>query len=128
MKSNWKTPADIETPPGPVTFTIEHSQRGYRLNALCYSLKQQKNREAFRADYKKYIRDFGVSDFEFDLIETRDWLKLVHYGVSPYVIGKMAQCFDLSFIDWGSYMRGEKPEDFIERNVPLLKNYNKDQE
>ncbi|MDA0707667.1 MAG: hypothetical protein O2963_01140 [Proteobacteria bacterium] len=122
----WKTVKDIETPKGPVTFTIEHSQRGYKMNELCYSLKQEKNRISFRADYKKYIKNFGLTDFEIELVESRDWLKMVHYGVSPYVIGKMAQCFDLSFIDWGSYMRGESPKDFMEKNVPLLKNYNKD--
>ena len=128
MTGKWKTIDDIETPPGPVTFTMEHSQRGYRLNGLCYSLKQEKNRDTFKKDYKKYIKDFGLNDFEIDLVESRDWLKMVHYGVSPYVIGKMAQCFDLSFIDWGSYMRGENPKEFMDTRVPLIRNYNKDED
>lgn len=125
MSRDWKNLDDIKTPPGPVTFTMEHSQNGYRLNGICFSLKQEKNRILFREDHEKYMNDFGLSEFEKELVRSHDWLKMVHYGVSPYVIGKMAQCFDLSFIDWGSYMRGENPKEFIERNVPLLKNYNR---
>lgn len=124
---NYKKVNDIKTPPGPATFTMEHSQNGYRMNGICYSLKQEKNRIKFREDYEKYMDEFGLSEFEKDLVRSRDWLKMIHYGVSPYVIGKMAQCFDLSFIDWGSYMRGEDPKEFMERNIPLLKNHNKDE-
>jgi|TARA_R110002096_G_scaffold309403_2_gene503917 protocatechuate 4,5-dioxygenase, alpha chain len=128
MTRDYKKVDDIETPPGPVTFTMEHSQNGYRLNGICYSLKQEKNRKKFRQDHEKYMDDFGLSEFEKELVRSHDWLKMVHYGVSPYVIGKMAQCFDLSFIDWGAYMRGEPPQEFIDRTVPLLKNYNPGEE
>jgi protocatechuate 4,5-dioxygenase alpha subunit len=128
MSRDYKKIGDIKTPPGPVTFTMEHSQNGYRLNGICYSLKQEKNRVKFRQDYEKYMDDFGLSEFEKELVRSHDWLKMIHYGVSPYVIGKMAQCFDLSFIDWGSYMRGENPKEFMRRNIPLIKNYNRGDE
>lgn len=126
MVKKWEKIEDIETPDGPVTFTIALSQNGYRMNGICYSLKQEKNRAAFREDYEKYMDEFGLNEFEKELVRSRDWLKMVHYGVSPYVLGKMAQCFDLSFIDWGAYMRGEDPKEFMERNIPLLKNHNKE--
>ncbi|MEZ5758936.1 MAG: hypothetical protein R3D86_12015 [Emcibacteraceae bacterium] len=126
MSEKWKKVEDIKTPPGPVTFTMEHSQNGYRMNAICYSLKQEENRKKFKKDFEKYMADFGLSEFEKELVRSRDWLKMIHYGVSPYLIGKMAQCFDLSFMDWGAFMRGEQAKDFMERNIPLLKNYNKD--
>ncbi|MDG1438231.1 MAG: hypothetical protein P8P98_04585 [Emcibacteraceae bacterium] len=128
MVKKWKTVADIETPDGPVTFTIAHSQNGYRMNDICYSLKQEKNRIAFREDYEKYMAEFGLNELEKELVRSQDWLKMIHYGVSPYVLGKMAQCFDLSFIDWGAFMRGEDPKEFMERNIPLLKNHNKEDE
>lgn len=124
----WKKIDDIKTPEGPVTFTMANSQNAYRLNGLCYSLKQEKNRIAFKKDYKKYIIDFGLNELEQELVHSRDWLKMIHYGVSPYLIGKMAQCFGLSFLDWGSFMRGEQPDEFLQKNIPLLKNYNKDTE
>lgn len=124
INRNYKSVDDINTPNGPVTFTMEHSQNGYRMNAICYSLKQEKNRAKFKDDYEKYMADFGLSEFEKNLVRSKNWLKMIHFGVSPYLIGKMAQCFGLSFIDWGSYMRGEAPQEFIDRNVPLLKNYN----
>ncbi len=119
---------DIETPEGPVTFTAEHSQRAYKLNEICYSLKQEKNREIFRADYKKYIEKYDLSEFEIKMIENHEWLKMVHYGVSAYVIGKMVDCFDQSFVEMGAMMRGESQKEFVDRNVPLIKNYNKDEE
>jgi len=116
---------DIETPAGPVTYTAEHSQRAYKLNEICYSLKQVKNRELFRANYKTYIQKYNLSEFEIKMIENREWLKMVHYGVSAYVIGKMVDCFDQSFVEMGAMMRGESQKEFVDRNVPLIKNYNK---
>lgn len=128
MTDKSKPLEDIETPEGPVKFTSEHSQRAYKLNEICYSLKQKKNREMFKVDYKTYIKDYNLSDFEKRMIEERDWLKMTHYGVSPYVIGKMVDCFDQSFVEMGAIMRGEKQKDFVERNAPLIKNYNPDED
>lgn len=124
MTDQNKPLEDIETPEGPVKFTSEHSQRAYKLNEICYSLKQEKNRHLFRTDYKAYIKDYDLSDFELKMIEERDWLKMAHYGVSAYVIGKMVDCFDQSFIEMGAIMRGEKQKDFVEKTAPLIKNYN----
>lgn len=118
---------DIETPEGPVTFTSEHSQRAYKLNEICYSLKQAKNREKFRTDYKAYIKDYDLSPFEEKMIDDRDWLKMAHYGVSAYVIGKMVDCFDQSFVEMGAGMRGETQSEFVDERAPLIKNYNKNE-
>ncbi|MDG1709224.1 MAG: hypothetical protein P8H03_10710 [Emcibacteraceae bacterium] len=118
---------DIETPEGPVTFTSEHSQRAYKLNEICYSLKLKANRDIFRADYKAYIKDYNLNAFEEKLIDDRDWLKMAHYGVSAYVIGKMVDCFDQSFIEMGAIMRGENTQDFMNERAPLIKNENPDE-
>ncbi|MCC3860199.1 hypothetical protein [Pseudemcibacter aquimaris] len=118
---------DIETPDGPVKFTSELSQRAYKLNEICYSLKIKANRDLFRADYKAYIKDYNLSEFEEKMIDDRDWLKMAHYGVSAYVIGKMVDCFDQSFIDMGAGMRGETQEEFMKKRAPLIKNVNPDE-
>ena len=118
---------DIDTPEGPVTFTSEHSQRAYKLNEICYSLKLAANREIFRADYKAYIKDYNLSAFEEKMIDDHDWLKMAHYGVSAYVIGKMVDCFDQSFIEMGAIMRGETQKDFMADRAPLIKNQNPDE-
>jgi hypothetical protein len=81
-----KTVDDIKTPEGPATFTMEVSQQGYRMNKLCYSLKLEHNRELFKADYMKYIKDYNLSEVEIELINNLDWLKMAHYGFSAYLI------------------------------------------
>jgi len=122
-----KTVDDIKTPEGPATFTMEVSQQGYRMNKLCYSLKLEHNRELFKADYMKYIKDYNLSEVEIELINNRDWLKMAHYGVSAYLIGKMVDCFDTSFIKMGAIMRGETQEDFMGKTAPLIRNHNPDE-
>src|SRR4051812_278575 len=62
-----------DTPiPGTMVFTGERSSRGYRINKLAMSLTDEKNRDAFKADERAYMKRFGLSDDEMALIAKRD--------------------------------------------------------
>ena len=48
--------------PGTPIFDGDMAQKGYALNAMCYSFNSADNRAAFKADEDAYCRKFGLSD------------------------------------------------------------------
>jgi len=103
-----------DTPiPGTTVFTGERSSRGYRINKLAMSLTDEKNREAFKADERAYMRRFGLSEHEGNLIANRDWNGLIAAGGSIYLLIKIGGSVGLNLLQMGAAMRGETPDQFM---------------
>lgn len=98
---------------GTTVFTGERSRRGYRINKLAMSLTDENNREAFKADERAYMRRFGLSDGEMDLIARRDWNGLVAAGGSIYLLIKIGGAVGQNLLQMGAQMRGESLEQFM---------------
>src|SRR4051794_7111585 len=99
--------------PGTTVFTGERSQRGYRINKLAMSLTDQNNRDAFKADEHAYMRRFGLSEREMELIARRDWNGLVAAGGSIYLLIKIGGSIGQNLLQMGAQMRGETLEEFM---------------
>jgi len=99
--------------PGTTVFTGERSHRGYRVNKLAMSLTDEKNREAFKADERAYMRRFGLSEDEMQLIGKRDWNGLVAAGGSIYLLIKIGGSVGQNLLQMGAAMRGETLEEFM---------------
>ena len=103
-----------DTPiPGTTVFTGERSHRGYRINKLAMSLTDEKNREAFKADERAYMRRFGLSEQEMELIARRDWNALVAAGGSIYLLIKIGGAVGENLLQMGAKMRGETLDAFL---------------
>ena len=103
-----------DTPiPGTTVFTGERSHRGYRINKLAMSLTDQNNRAAFKADERAYMRRFGLSEREMELIAQRDWNRLVAAGGSIYLLIKIGGSIGQNLLEMGAKMRGETLDDFM---------------
>jgi protocatechuate 4,5-dioxygenase alpha chain len=103
-----------DTPiPGTTVFTGERSSRGYRINKLAMSLTDEKNREAFKADERAYMRGFGLSDREMELVAKRDWNGLVAAGGSIYLLIKIGGSVGQNLLQMGAAMRGETLDQFM---------------
>jgi protocatechuate 4,5-dioxygenase alpha chain len=103
-----------DTPiPGTTVFTGERSHRGYRINKLAMSLTDEKNREAFKADERAYMRRFGLSEHEMELIVRRDWNALVAAGGSIYLLIKIGGAVGENLLQMGAKMRGETLDAFL---------------
>jgi protocatechuate 4,5-dioxygenase, alpha chain len=102
-----------ETIAGTVVFTGARSHRGYRINKLAMSLTDPANRDAFRADERGYMRKFGLTETEMDLVARRDWTGLVEAGGSIYVLLKIAATVGQNLLQIGAQMRGETLEHFM---------------
>src|SRR4029079_13727942 len=99
--------------PGTTVFTGERSRRGYRINKLAMSLTDHDNREAFKADERAYMRRFGLSEHEMELIAVRDWNGLVAAGGSIYLLIKIGGAVGQNLLQMGAKMRGETLETFM---------------
>src|SRR5689334_17962924 len=87
--------------PGTTVFTGERSQHGYRINKLAMSLTDVKNRDAFKADERAYMRRFGLSEDEMQLIAKRDWNGLVAAGSSIYLLIKIGGSVGKNLLQMG---------------------------
>jgi protocatechuate 4,5-dioxygenase, alpha chain len=99
--------------PGTTVFTGERSRCGYRINKLAMSLTDQANREAFKADERAYMRRFGLSEQEMELVAKRDWNGLVAAGGSIYLLIKVGGSLGQNLLQMGAAMRGETLDEFM---------------
>lgn len=99
-------------------FDVRLSRRGLRLNRLCASLCDPRNREAFKADEEAYMAKFALSDAERQLIHKRDFKGLIEAGTNIYALLKIGSVTGNSLYRMGAQMRGESYEDFLKtRNI-----------
>jgi protocatechuate 4,5-dioxygenase alpha chain len=98
---------------GTTVFTGARSSQGYRINKLAMSLTDSANRDAFKADEHGYMKRFGLSDREIDLVAHRDWNGLVAAGGSIYLLIKIGGSVGQNLLQMGAKMRGETLEQFM---------------
>lgn len=112
--------AGIETIEGTYPFTLEVSQRAYRLNDFLHRLVEPAHRERFLHDTENLYAEFGLTAEERRLLDARDWIGLIHYGVIFFCLEKMAAVVDISNPEVYAQMRGETLEQFQKtRNVSM---------
>lgn len=99
--------------PGTTIFDLRKSAQGYRLNKLCGSLCDPKNRDAFKADEEAYMARFRLTEEEKRLIEKRDFAGMIHAGMNIYWMLKMGAVTGNSLYRMGAQMRGETYEEFL---------------
>lgn len=104
--------------PDTTIFDLRKSAQGYRLNKLCGSLCEPKNREAFKADEEAYMARFKLSETEKQLVRKRDFGGLIHAGLNIYWMLKLGAVTGNSLYRMGAQMRGQSYEDFLKtRNI-----------
>lgn len=101
--------------PGTTIFDGTQAQKGYALNAMCYSFNDPGNRQAFRADEEAYCRIYGLSDEQRQAVRERNVLKLIDAGGNIYYLAKFAGMFGLSVQDIGAQQTGMTTEAFKEK-------------
>jgi protocatechuate 4,5-dioxygenase, alpha chain len=99
--------------PDTTIFDLRKSAQGYRLNKLCGSLCDPKNRDAFRQDEEGYLARFSLTDDEKDLIRRRDFAGMIEAGMNIYFMLKVGSVTGNSLYRMGAQMRGESYEAFL---------------
>jgi protocatechuate 4,5-dioxygenase alpha subunit len=99
--------------PDTTIFDLRKSRRGYRLNKMCGSLCDPKNREAFKRDEEAYMARFSLSEEEKNLIRKRNFAGMIDAGMNIYFMLKIGSVTGNSLYKMGAQMRGESYEEFL---------------
>lgn len=103
--------------PDTSIFDLRLSRRGVRLNRMCASLCDPKNRDAFKADEAAYLSRF-LNEQEKNLVRKRDFKALIEAGLNIYLMLKLGSVTGNSLYRMGAQMRGESYDAFLAtRNI-----------
>jgi protocatechuate 4,5-dioxygenase alpha subunit len=100
---------------GGYVFTGESSARSYRLNKMAGSLTSPENRARFQSDEDGYMRGFGLSEQEIDLVARRDWKGMMDYGASIYLVIKIGGSVGHTLPEIGAHTAGMTVAEFHAR-------------
>ena len=104
--------------PDTSIFDLRLSRRGRRLNKMCEALCSPTEREAFKRDEEAFMKRFGLSEDERNLIRKRDFKGLIEAGMNIYAMLKVGSATGNSLYKMGAQMRGESYEEFLKtRNI-----------
>ena len=98
--------------PGTPIFDGDQAQKGYALNAMCYSFNSADNRAAFKADEDAYCAKFGLNDEQRRAVASRNVLQLIAAGGNIYYLAKFAGILGLDVQDIGAQQTGMSKDAF----------------
>lgn len=90
--------------PGTRVFTAARARKGYWLNQFAMSLMTPENREAWKADERKYLENWPMSDEQKEAILARDYNRCLDLGGNVYFLAKVFSTDGLSFAEAVSTM------------------------
>lgn len=111
--------AGAELLEGTYVFDLRASHRALRLNRFFWRFTEPAWRERYAANAEASMRDAGLSDKEQDLLRQLDWIGMIRYGVSFFVMEKFARVAKKTNLEVYAAMRGESFDTFMKtRRVP----------
>jgi hypothetical protein len=111
--------ADLTTISGTYVFDVRSSVKALRINRFLWQLRSPEHRDNFLRSPALTYESAQLTDLERRLIEDRDWLGLIRYGVNFFVLEKLARVLRISNLEVYAGMRGESLEAFmLTRRVP----------
>jgi protocatechuate 4,5-dioxygenase alpha chain len=96
--------AAIDDIPGTRVFTAARARKGYWLNQFAMSLMTPENREAWKADERKYLENWPMSEDQKEAILARDYNRCLDLGGNVYFLAKVFSTDGLSFAEAVSSM------------------------
>ena len=96
--------AEFDDIPGTRVFTAARARKGYWLNQFAMSLMTPENREAWKADERKYLENWPMSDEQREAILARDYNRCLDLSSNVYFLAKVFSTDGLSFAEAVSSM------------------------
>ncbi|GAA0330905.1 hypothetical protein GCM10009087_46350 [Sphingomonas oligophenolica] len=97
---------------GTTIFDGSMAQRGYALNAMCFSFNEAANRDAFRRDEAAYCDRFKLNPEQRRAVAGKDVLGLLAAGGNIYYLAKLAGIWGLNVQDVGAAQTGMSVPEF----------------
>ncbi len=98
--------ADLEDIPGTRVYTTKRARQGYWLNQFAMSLMKEENRKRWKANEKKYLDDWPMTEAQKAAVLARDYNLLLDLGGNIYFLAKVFSTDGLSFVQAVSTMTG----------------------
>ena len=98
--------------PGTALFDGKLAERGFALNAMCFSFNDAANRAAFVADEDGYCRKFGLTGEQRAAVAARDVPAMLAAGGNVYYLAKLAGILGLNVQDLGALQTGRTVAEF----------------
>ena len=92
--------------PGTTIFDAEQSRRGYHLNQFCMSLMKAENRERFKADQRKYLDEWPMTEDQKLAVLDADLNRAISLGGNIYFLAKLGATHGKSFQQMAGSMTG----------------------
>lgn len=92
--------------PGTTVFDGVQCRRGYHLNQFCMSLMNPENRQRFKADERKYLDEWPMSESQKVAVLRRDYNGMIAEGGNIYFLAKIGATDSKSFVQIVSTMTG----------------------
>ena len=86
----------------------------YALNRALYDLREEANREAFKADRDAYLARYDLTDEERTAVRELDWKRMNELGASVYVMTKLGAAVGVNLYQMGAHMRGMSFEQYLD--------------
>lgn len=96
--------AELEDIPGTRVFTAARARKGYWLNQFAMSLMKPENREAWKADERKYLDKWPMTEDQKEAVLARDYNRCLDLGGNVYFLAKVFSTDGLSFAEAVSTM------------------------
>jgi protocatechuate 4,5-dioxygenase, alpha chain len=96
--------AELEDIPGTKIFTAARARQGYHLNQFAMSLMKAENRERWKADERKYLDGWPMSEDQKQAALARDYNRCLELGGNVYFLSKIFSTDGLSFAEAVSTM------------------------
>src|SRR6201989_388087 len=98
--------------PGTTVFDADQSRKGYWLNQFCMSLMKADNRARFKADERKYLDEWPMSEEQTQAVLARDLNRCIELGGNIYFLAKIGATDDRSFQQMTGSMTGMTEQDY----------------
>jgi len=98
--------------PGTTIFDAEQSRKGYWLNQFCMSLMKAANRERFKADERKYLDEWPMTEEQKLAVLARDLNRCIAAGGNIYFLAKIGATDGKSFQYMAASMTGMTQEEY----------------
>ena len=98
--------------PGTHIFDGDAAQKGYALNAMCFSFNHAANRDAFVRDEAAYCEKFQLTAEQLAAVQARSVLQMMAAGGNVYYLAKLAGILGLNVQDLGAQQTGMSVDAF----------------
>ncbi|MCS6948167.1 MAG: protocatechuate 4,5-dioxygenase subunit alpha [Steroidobacteraceae bacterium] len=100
--------------PGTTIFDADQARRGYHLNQFCMSLMKPENRARFKADERRYLDEWPMTEEQKQAVLARDYNRMIELGGNIYFLSKLFATDGRSFQETAASMTGMSQEAYAQ--------------